>query len=85
VERCLFRLRNKIPTLNLSTDIMVGFPGETEDDLNLTKQFLKKVKFDFADIFCYENRPNTPASRMSYRLPRGNNRGKKIQFIKNPE
>jgi tRNA A37 methylthiotransferase MiaB len=68
VERCLCRLRNKIPTLNLSTDIMVGFPGEAEDDLNLTKQFLKKIKFNFADIFCYENRPNTPASKLDWKL-----------------
>ncbi len=70
VERCLLRLRSKVPELKLSTDIMVGFPGETQEDLNLTREFLERVRFDFADIFGYENRPNTPASRLPGRFSR---------------
>lgn len=82
VERSLLCLRDKIPALRLSTDIMVGFPGETEEDLNLSGEFLKKIKFDFADIFGYENRPNTPASKMSCRLPQETIESRRLCLLK---
>ncbi len=67
LEARLLRLRHKAPAVKFCTDIMVGFPGETEEDVGLTRAFLENVRFDFADIFAYESRPNTPASRMGER------------------
>lgn len=68
VERCLLKLREKAPDLNITTDIIVGFPGETDDDFNKTKELLRKKAFKHADIFGYEDRPNTPAYRMTNKI-----------------
>lgn len=69
VERCLLDLKKKAPSLNITTDIIVGFPGETEANFNLSKNLIKKIKFSFADIFGYEDRPNTLASKMDNKIP----------------
>ncbi len=54
--------KEKMPGLGLTTDIMVGFPGETEDDFNETMDVLKKVEFDMAFTFIYSIRKGTPAA-----------------------
>lgn len=69
IERSLCNFKEKASALSFTTDMMVGFPGETEEDFNLSKEFLKKIRFQYADIFGYENRPNTPASRMEHKVP----------------
>jgi tRNA-2-methylthio-N6-dimethylallyladenosine synthase len=55
------RLRARIPGLALSTDIIVGFPGETEDDFAATVAALEHVRFDSAFLFKYSARPDTRA------------------------
>jgi tRNA A37 methylthiotransferase MiaB len=82
VESCLFDLRTKIPNLNITTDMIVGFPGETEIDFKLSKEFLEKVKFNFVDIFGYENRPNTPASKMNGKLSQDIIDKRKFELLK---
>lgn len=69
IEICLLNLKKKAPSLNITTDIIVGFPGETGADFNLSKDFIKKIKFSFADIFGYEDRPNALASKMDNKIP----------------
>ncbi|OIO60369.1 MAG: tRNA (N6-isopentenyl adenosine(37)-C2)-methylthiotransferase MiaB [Verrucomicrobia bacterium CG_4_10_14_3_um_filter_43_23] len=54
-------LRTVVPDMYFSTDIIVGFPGETEEDFELTRQVLESVGFDMAYIFKYSVRPNTAA------------------------
>ncbi len=68
-ERSLERIRRIAPGLALKTDIIVGFPGENEEDFERTKEFMQKIKFEFADIFPYQKRPRTPASLMPDFVP----------------
>lgn len=69
VERCLLFLKKRAPFLNFTTDIIVGFPGETDEDFNMTKGFLGRAKFCYADVFSYTDRPNTIASMMEGKVP----------------
>ncbi len=55
------RLRDAIPGLALSTDIIVGFPGETEDDFTRTAAAMREVRYDSAFLFKYSARPDTRA------------------------
>src|SRR5580765_6991800 len=57
------KLRAAIPDLALSTDIIVGFTGETEDDFERTLQVIREVRFDSAFLFKYSARPDTKAFR----------------------
>lgn len=62
-------LRKLIPEIRLTTDIIVGFPGETEEDFNLTCELVKKVKYAGIFAFMYSPRPNTPAAKMENQVP----------------
>lgn len=57
-------LRNAIPDIFISTDIIVGFPGETEEDFNETLSLVEEVKYDAAYTFIFSPRPGTPAYHM---------------------
>ena len=56
------QVRARIPDISLSTDIIVGFPGETEDDFQETVRLLREVKYDNAYLFKYSPRPGTAAA-----------------------
>lgn len=58
------RLRSKFPNAALTTDIIVGFPGETEDEFNTTYEFLKEIAFYKMHIFKYSQRKGTKAAVM---------------------
>ena len=59
------KIRNKISNVSVTTDIIVGFPGETEDDFNETIDIVNKCKFDGAYTFAFSPRENTPAMLMN--------------------
>ena len=59
--KIVYLLRNNIPEVALTTDVIVGFPGETEDEFNKTYDFLKKIKFSKMHIFKYSPRKGTKA------------------------
>lgn len=63
------KLRKAIPDIGISTDIIVGFPGETEEDFNETLDVVKKVQYDSAFTFIYSNRSGTPAAEMENQVP----------------
>ncbi|MBP2667258.1 MAG: miaB 3 [Firmicutes bacterium] len=63
------RLRERIPDISLTTDIIVGFPGETEEMFQQTLEFVAKIKFDAAFTFLYSKRSGTPASTMEQQVP----------------
>ena len=58
------RLRAAIPDLSLSTDLIVGFPGETEEDFLETMDLVRRVEYDSAFTFLYSKRTGTPAAAM---------------------
>ena len=64
------RLRAAMPDLALSTDIIVGFPGETEEDFEDTLSLVREAGFSSAFTFIYSSRPGTPASKMDDDTPR---------------
>lgn len=63
------RIRKAMPELALTTDIIVGFPGETEEDFLETMDVVKKVGFDSAFTFIYSRRSGTPAAEMEGQVP----------------
>jgi tRNA-2-methylthio-N6-dimethylallyladenosine synthase len=72
-ERFLEKLamaRRIVPDLSVSTDIIVGFPGETEEDFDRTIAILEAARFDSAFMFQFSPRPGTPAATMPGHVPR---------------
>jgi tRNA-2-methylthio-N6-dimethylallyladenosine synthase len=67
--RLVGELRAAIPDLALTTDLIVGFPGETEDDLAETLQAVEEVGFDGAFTFVYSPRAGTEAAAMAHQIP----------------
>ncbi len=65
------KLREKIPNISITTDIIAGFPGETDDDHVLTIEALKNIEFDGIFAFKFSPRPGTRASAMENQLPGG--------------
>ena len=61
-------IRNHIPGISVTTDIIVGFPGETDEDFEESIDTLEKIRFDFAYTFIYSKRTGTPASRMESQI-----------------
>ncbi len=63
------KLRDAMPNISITTDIIVGFPGETEDDFNETMDVVEKVRYDSAFTFIYSKRSGTPAAEMKDQVP----------------
>jgi tRNA-2-methylthio-N6-dimethylallyladenosine synthase len=63
------RLKAAMPDLTLSTDILVGFPGETEDDAEQTLDLMRQVRFAYSFMYHFNARPGTPAASMPDRVP----------------
>lgn len=59
------KIKNTIPNVSISTDIIVGFPGETEEDFLETLSLAEECKYDNAFTFIYSPRENTPASKLA--------------------
>ncbi|MBP5766525.1 MAG: MiaB/RimO family radical SAM methylthiotransferase, partial [Clostridia bacterium] len=63
------KVREKMPDVALTTDIIVGFPGETEDDFEDTLSLVEEVRFDQAYTFIYSRRVGTPAANYPDQVP----------------
>ena len=63
------KLREAVPGIGLSTDIIVGFPGETEEDFRDTMELVREVRFDSAFTFIYSPRVGTRAASMEEQIP----------------
>ena len=64
-ERVLARIRERIAGVAVSTDIIVGFPGETEADFEATRDYMARARFDSAFLFKYSARPDTRAFKLA--------------------
>ncbi len=63
------RIRERIPGVAISTDIIVGFPGETAEQFENTLDVVRRVQFDHAYMFAYSPRAGTPATRLQDPTP----------------
>ena len=63
------KLKKKVPNITLSTDIIVGFPGETEEDFNDTLSLVENVEYDQGFTFLYSIRKGTKAAEMNEQIP----------------
>ncbi len=63
------RIRAALPEVSLTTDLIVGFPGETDEDFEELLAFLKEIRYDAAYTFIYSKRSGTPAAEMEDQVP----------------
>ena len=68
-EEKVIEIRKLRPGISLSTDVIVGFPGETDKDFEDTLEFCKKIGFSKIHVFPYSDRDGTVASRMKNKIP----------------
>ena len=68
-EEKLNALKKGLPSLSVTTDVIVGFPGETEEDFMTTYNWIKKNHFNQLHVFPYSPRKNTPAEKFKEQVP----------------
>ena len=68
-ERLVREARTEMPDFNLTTDIIVGFPGENEDEWRKGLEFIEKIGFSHIHIFSYSPRPGTKAAGLAHQVP----------------
>jgi ribosomal protein S12 methylthiotransferase len=69
LEDKIRNLRKAVPDVALRTSLIMGFPGETEEDLEVLKTFLKSQEFDMVGVFAFSPQPGTPAADLQDRVP----------------
>ena len=67
--RLVDRIRSAVPDIAVTTDIITGFPGETEEDFEETLDLVRRVRFDSAFTFLYSVRTGTPAAKYADQVP----------------
>jgi MiaB/RimO family radical SAM methylthiotransferase len=82
-KKAIRTLNSEFPEILIGTQVMVGFPSETEDEFNDTVRLLDEVTFDFVEVYQFQPRPHTKAARMEGQIPPevARKRGQKL-FIK---
>ena len=63
------RIRDAMPTAAIGADVMVGFPGESEEDFEQTRAFIERLPFTYLHVFTYSSRPGTPSAGMPNQVP----------------
>jgi tRNA-2-methylthio-N6-dimethylallyladenosine synthase len=79
-ERLVARLRERVPGIALSTDVIVGFPGESEDDFAATEALLRRLRYDSAFLFKYSAREGTRAWKWGDTVPE-DEKGRRLQRL----
>lgn len=65
----ILEARRRMPLAAIGADVMVGFPGETEEDFEANRRFIESLPFTYLHVFTYSARPGTPAAAMSGQVP----------------
>ena len=65
----VFAIKEAMPDACIGVDVIVGFPGETEEDFLTTYNYLNELPISYLHVFTYSERPNTPAAEMSQQVP----------------
>jgi len=73
--------RAAIPGLSVTTDVMVGFPGETAEDFEATLRAFEEIRFDQAFMFKYNDRPGTRAARMEPKVPEAEKQRRLLELV----
>ena len=68
-EGALTEIRQSFPNIHMRSEFIAGFPGETEEDHQKSLELISRLKLDFIDVYTYEDRPGTAASRMPDKVP----------------
>ena len=76
----LGRIRSRIPEVAVTTDVIVGFPGETEADFEATRAFMQRARFDSAFLFKYSARPDTRAFKLPETVAESE-KGRRLQIL----
>ena len=78
-------IRKEIPDACIGADVIVGFPGETDEDFLITLNFIENLKIDYLHVFSYSDRLNTEASVFKYKIPNSEkiDRSRILQAISN--
>ena len=63
------RIRRAMPDAAIGADVMVGFPGETEEDFEQTRALIERLPFTYLHVFTYSSRPGTPSAEMPEQVP----------------
>jgi len=63
-SRLVDRIKSRMPELGLGTDVLVGFPGETDEEFETSLRFVTELPFDYLHVFSYSDRPRTVAERL---------------------
>ncbi|NLW17398.1 MAG: 30S ribosomal protein S12 methylthiotransferase RimO [Firmicutes bacterium] len=69
IRRLLYALREAMPQITLRTTFIVGFPGETEQDVELLAEFMREIQFDHVGVFTYSREEGTAAAAMPDQIP----------------
>lgn len=81
-KECILNLRRALPQIRIYTHVLVGFPGESEQDFNDTIQFLKEVPFDEIAVYKYEARPNVESEQLPEKIAEKTKHSRACRLLK---
>jgi tRNA A37 methylthiotransferase MiaB len=79
---CMKEIKRRFPWIYLRSEVIVGFPGETEREFQDTLRLVSRLNLDFLDAYEYEDRPRTPASRMPQKLGASKKRSRRKRIMR---
>lgn len=85
ITNLINKLRKEIPSITIRTTIIVGFPGETEEDFTELKDYIKQIKFERLGVFSYSREEDTPAYRLPNHLEEELKEKRQIELMKEQE
>ncbi|MGN0165119.1 MAG: 30S ribosomal protein S12 methylthiotransferase RimO [Lachnospiraceae bacterium] len=76
------KIRNKLPDVALRTSLITGFPGETEEDMDMLEEFVRDIRFTRLGVFTYSKEEGTPAAAMKNQVPSREKNKRRSQIMK---